>query len=400
MQSTNEIYHHTRSSLMTIVSANVADHTLESVLQESGLNQETVSADHMMELIRGPIYREFQTIVPKEGLKRQLTKLLGELQKVNEEPVFGLVGISQVPKSAEKAKQQRNAQANAKEKESAPKRARVPGLTKIKANAIGVPRAYFRDPRDDPFNIQMPLFGTDPHVVLDNGTRAILRYWISEVGFLDPDELKKAGFRRYSFMVEEESHPNPTIVRLLQMLREEEEAEQESLMLERLAQDAKEAAERDIAEKAEAEAKQAEQSLQITQEDIEVLMGDFAELEDVRYLAMLKHDGEVLKTKGRALEIESLKPVLLESVKGLSAESFETKYPEELEQFSNCKSILLQHQSGLLFVLNFSEMIVVVYGNTDLNIGLIYSYASRVGKQKMDSENAASLSDEDFKDVA
>ena len=398
METTNDIYQHTRSSLMTIVSANVADHTLESVMTASGLTQDTVSADHMMKLIRGPIYREFQTIVPKEGLKKQLSKLLIELQNVEQEPAFGLAGISKVPKSAESLKQQQSSSESQITTKRANKQvskkavqARIPGITKIRPNAIGVPRAYFRDPRDDAFNIQMPLFGTDPHVVLDNGTRAVVRYWISQVTFLDAEELERAGLSRFSFVLEEESHSNPTIVRLLEMLREEEEAEQESLMLERLAEEAKAAAERDIAEQEAAKANAAPVVIEITQKDIEDLVDDYVELDNVRYIAILGHDGEVVKTKGRGLEINKFKTPLLESMGRLSLESFQTNHPTKQGQFSSCKSIFMQYQSGVLFVLSYDDVYVVLYGSEELNTGLLYSYAARIGMLRDDEDDVETL---------
>lgn len=399
METANDIYHHTRSSLMSIVSANVADTTLESVMDASGLTQETVNADHMMKLIRGPIYREFQTIVPKEGLKRQLTKLIGELQQVDGSQSSGDDVVSTYnghnSGGARSARASKKAQSGEK---TAPIRARIPGITTISRNAIGVPRAYFRDPRDDAFNIQMPLYGTDPHVVLDNGTRAVVRYWISDVALLDLSEIKKAGFRRYSFMVEEESHPNPTIVRLLKMLLEEEEAEQEALMLERLAVEAKVAAERDIAAKANPVV--AQKAIQITHKDIEMLVKQYAELEEVRSIAMMRRDGEIVASKGRGLDINQVKEPMLESLNRLSLESFELqvarKSHKDEQLFSKCKSILIQHQSGVLYLLDYVDTIVMIYGTNDLNIGLMYSYAAAIGNE----EDAIETSDEDLKEMA
>ena len=418
MGTPNDIYHHTRSSLISIVSANVADNTLESVLHASGLNQETVNADHMMQLIRGPIYREFQTIVPKEGLKRQLTKLIGELQKVEEEPLDS-IGFTSLPAmsvtqpTTQQTNQEVHQQANGKaagddskkaKSKKAPIRGRKPGLTVIDPNAIGVPRAYFRDPRDDAFSIQQPLFGTDPHVVIDNGTRAILRYWVSEVALLDLEEIKKAGFGRYSFLVEEESFPNPTIVKLLEMLREEEEAEQEALMLERLAVEAKAAAERDTKDVSKTSKASASQAIQLTPEDIQTLVGQYAQLEEVRFIASLRRDGEVLNSKGRGLDIDQVKGPVLESLARLSLPHFEAQYPEQTQLFSRCKSILVQHQSGLLYLLEYVDTIVLIYGTNDLNLGLMYSYAASAGIVEEDSELSTELTsgptDEDFKEMA
>lgn len=398
MQRPNDIYHHTRSSLMDIVSANVADHTLESVMNASGLTQETVNANHMIELIRGPIYREFQAIVPKEGLKRQLTKLLGELKSVE-----GFSANSS--QSASQSQSQSQGQSNGRletgqsSKKPVSFRARIPGLTTINPNAIGVPRAYFRDPRDDGFNIQMPLYGTDPHVVLDNGTRAIVRYWISNVALLDPEEIKKAGFRRYSFLVEEESHPNPTIVKLLEMLREEEEAEQEALMLERLAIEAKAAAERDIANAASTTpSEEPKHAIQVKPEDIRTLVSQYSELEEVRLIATLARNGEILDTKGRGLDSELVKQSVLASIERLSLPHFEKQ--NKAEAFSRCKSVLIQHQSGSLYLLDYVDTILLIYGTSDLNVGLMYSYASRIASLEKESGSATDLTDEDFKEMA
>jgi len=345
----------------------------------------------MMELIRGPIYREFQTIVPKDGLRRQLTKLIGELEDANSQPITGLAGVANTSQTTKKAGQASNSKSRAKSKASK-LRKRVPGLTTISQNAIGIPRAYFRDPRNDAFDLQMPLYGTDPHVVLDNGTRAILRYWISEVAFVSPDELKKAGYRRYSFMIEEEAHPNPTIVKLLEMLREEEEAEQESLMLEKLAAEAKLAAEQSIAAQMVAKPSKV---IAITQKDIEDLAEQYAELEDVSFVAMLGSDGQVLNSKGRGLDIEKLRTPLFKALGRLSPEHYTAQYPDQIENFSRCDSILLQHDSGMLYILDYVDTILLIYSRSDTNVGLMYNYANNI-KQNNSNEQ----SDDVFKQLS
>lgn len=411
MAIANNIYDHTRSSLLTIVSANVADHTLESVMSASGLTQDTIDAGHMMELIRGPIYREFQTIVPKDGLRRQLTKLIGELEDANSQPITGLTGVantrgntntgvpntSQTPRKAEQSANSKSRTQSRSKSKASKLRKRVPGLTTISPNAIGIPRAYFRDPRNDAFDLQMPLYGTDPHVVLDNGTRSILRYWISEVAFVSPDELKKAGYRRYSFMIEEEAYPNPTIVKLLEMLREEEEAEQESLMLEKLAAEAKLAAEQSLAAQMVAKPSKA---IAITQKDIEDLAEQYAELEDVSFVAILGSDGQVLNSKGRGLDIEKLKTPLFKALGRLSPEHYTAQYPNQIENFSRCDSILLQHDSGMLYILDYVDTILLIYSRSDSNIGLMYNYANSI-KQNNSNEQSddvfKQLSDATFK---
>ncbi len=403
----NEVYHHTRSSLMTIVSANVADSTLESVISASGLTQDTVDANHMMELVRGPIYREFQTIVPKDGLRRQLSKLLSELQHVDGQD-FGDTPSDKI-------------------KQKTSRKQRIPGLTTINKTAIGIPRAYFRDPREDNFNLQMPLHDTDPHVVLDNGTRAVVRYWISEVGFVDLDELQKAGFRRYSFMLEEESHDNPTIVKLLEILRAEEEAEQESRRLEQLASEAKAAAERDIAEQEARQDRQKElaqqaasgasnataratvhetvhekvNKIRVAPADIESLAQQYSEIEDVRFIATLSSDGTVISAKGKGLDIEKIKEPVFKSLSRMRIDHYKTQHPQQVEHFSRCKSILIEHESGVLYVIDYIDVIVLVYGNSDVNIGLMYTYAANVQEAAVSSgitDLSSGFSDEDFKD--
>ena len=39
----------------------------------------------------------------------------------------------------------------------------------------------------------------------------------------------------------------------------------------------------------------------------------------------------------------------------------------------------MQYKSGLLYLLNYEDISVLIYGANDLNIGLVYSYAANAG---------------------
>ncbi|MDZ7704584.1 MAG: hypothetical protein U5L04_08915 [Trueperaceae bacterium] len=76
----NRVYTHAHEGLATMVSARAATRVLQDTLRDRGTTPDTVSAEQMHDLLLGPVLKEFEQILPREGLKRNLGSLAKELE--------------------------------------------------------------------------------------------------------------------------------------------------------------------------------------------------------------------------------------------------------------------------------------------------------------------------------
>lgn len=75
----NEVYAHTRDGLAALVSARAASQMLNAALAHKGLSPDSVDAESMSKLLKGPVFHGLQQILPREGLKQRLHALIGSL---------------------------------------------------------------------------------------------------------------------------------------------------------------------------------------------------------------------------------------------------------------------------------------------------------------------------------
>ncbi len=77
----NNTYKHVQNELANMVSARAARRALRNALKDKGLTPDNVDVGNMIKVLKGPIFREFQLILPREGLKRNLSQLISQLEK-------------------------------------------------------------------------------------------------------------------------------------------------------------------------------------------------------------------------------------------------------------------------------------------------------------------------------
>ena len=75
----NDVYTQTYDGLATLVSARAAQRVLDRALEAAGQSADTVSGRHMKKLLLGPVCRELETTLPRNGLRRTLKKLAADL---------------------------------------------------------------------------------------------------------------------------------------------------------------------------------------------------------------------------------------------------------------------------------------------------------------------------------
>ncbi len=84
----NEVYTQALGAMQRLVSARAASRALDSALKARGETPDTVDAEVMSRVLLGPILSEFETILPREGLKRQLRSLAANLRKNFPKPLL------------------------------------------------------------------------------------------------------------------------------------------------------------------------------------------------------------------------------------------------------------------------------------------------------------------------
>ncbi len=76
----NNTYKHVQSKLSTMVSTRAVKRILKSSLKDKGLTPDNVDVASMIKILKGPVFKEFQLILPRDGLKKNLSQLMSELK--------------------------------------------------------------------------------------------------------------------------------------------------------------------------------------------------------------------------------------------------------------------------------------------------------------------------------
>lgn len=78
----NEIYLLTHDGLSSMVSSRAATRVLDGALRSVGASAETVTTEQMAAMLLGPVLGELQTILPRDGLRRNLDGLVARLHRL------------------------------------------------------------------------------------------------------------------------------------------------------------------------------------------------------------------------------------------------------------------------------------------------------------------------------
>lgn len=76
----NEVFLRTHDGLAGMVSARAATKVLEDALRSTGTTAEAVTLQQMTAMLQGPVLRDLERILPREGLKRNLSSLIAVLE--------------------------------------------------------------------------------------------------------------------------------------------------------------------------------------------------------------------------------------------------------------------------------------------------------------------------------
>ena len=78
----NDVYTQTQDGLATLVSARAAQRVLDRALHKAGHTADSVSGGLMKRLLLGPVCRELEVTLPRDGLRRTLKKLAADLTRL------------------------------------------------------------------------------------------------------------------------------------------------------------------------------------------------------------------------------------------------------------------------------------------------------------------------------
>jgi len=78
----NAVYQRARAGLAGIVSGRAAQRVLDSAMGRRSRTPDAVSADEMVDLLTGPVYRDLATVLPREGLRLELKRLVRALRSL------------------------------------------------------------------------------------------------------------------------------------------------------------------------------------------------------------------------------------------------------------------------------------------------------------------------------
>lgn len=77
----NEVYALTHDGLASMISARAASRLLDGALTRKGHSADSIKPEEMKDVLLGPVLRELEGILPREGVKRNLKIILQELRQ-------------------------------------------------------------------------------------------------------------------------------------------------------------------------------------------------------------------------------------------------------------------------------------------------------------------------------
>lgn len=326
----NEIYEHTYKRLAELVSARAASRALRNALESKAESAENINTKAMIRLIKGPIFREFQLILPRDGLKRNLNDLIGELRNLSKENIESDDAIPSTLSGAVTAPL------------ISVTRATVGGVDKTKITLVDEDIVLDEvDPELDAGLDDLLMADYDDTstmedmLLIDDDT-------ISDSQTYDTNDSDAADL----FLIEDESRAvrppdSSTALTIPPANTRRVQAGSGTGRLEQRTQANK------VYEP-------------LDENTLETMVLKFAQIEQVTQIAAMRQRGQVVVSRGDGINLEQLSRLGLMAIR-------------LLERSGQLRSYYLSHSSGQIFLLPLGQDIVVVAGTPELNVGEIFS---------------------------
>ena len=304
----NEVYIQALTGVQSLVSARAASRALDNALETKGETPETVDAEVMSRILLGPVLSEFEMILPPEGLKRQLRSLAAGLRKSFPKPE---------PSEPD---------------ELASDFADTPSKALENAHEESADKV-------DEVRVNTPERETDPGFVYQTNA-------LNEV----PASLDLISQSTSSAV------PEPTPETASSNLPSDLfEIPQE--MLEHVS----------VAEVAPKPAPPA--SAPLSRETLEAAVLRLAQLEQVKFVAALRSDGEIASQRGSGIDVNALAQLGLVGLK-------------LLRRSGPLRTFYLAHTQGQLFLLPFGNDTLTLVGTPELNVGAVFSTLNALKEER------------------
>ena len=100
----NDVYTIVHGGLSSLVSTRAATQVLSKALRTKGHTADTISREQMREVLLGPVFKELEGILPRDGVERNLKQILGELRsRTRPEPDLAVAEVATAKAAAEAA---------------------------------------------------------------------------------------------------------------------------------------------------------------------------------------------------------------------------------------------------------------------------------------------------------
>lgn len=337
----NDVYTQALGGVQTLVSAKAATRALNSALKARGETPDTVDAEAMSRILLGPVLSEFETILPPQGLKKQLRNLAASLRK-------NFPKVTHAPQE-EMTEEEVSAE-----------------------EVISADNTHEDDEEDREFGDQqsgdqeapVPEPQTDPGFIYQTNA-------LSEV----PESLdlifsvSSTGEHRTPQAPGEVRKPEPVQnvpSAVLEVPTEPFDLPTEFLHLAEA--DAQPATPESVTPTATPKPVVPARA-PLSQEQLEAAVLRFAQLEHVKFVAALRADGDVAAKRGSGMDVGALAQLGLIGLK-------------LLRRSGPLRTYYLAHTQGQLFLLPFGEDTLALVGAPELNVGAVFNTLTRLKEER------------------
>ncbi len=81
LKMANQVYEVTHDGLSAVISAKAATHVLRKAIEAQGHDSKSITGSEMRDVLMGPVYQELTSIMPKDGVERTLKQIIKTLKK-------------------------------------------------------------------------------------------------------------------------------------------------------------------------------------------------------------------------------------------------------------------------------------------------------------------------------
>ena len=348
----NEVYTQALGGVQTLVSAKAATRALNSALKAKGETPDTVDAEAMSRILLGPILSEFETILPPQGLKKQLRNLAASLRKnfpkvthaPQEEMTEEEVSAEEVVVSADNTHEDYEEDREFGDQQFGDQEAPVP------------------EPQTDPGFIYQTNALSEVPESLD------LIFSVSSTGEhrtpQAPGEVRKPESVQNvpSAVLEVPTEPFDLPTEFLHLAEADAQPATPEFATPEFATPGFTTPTATPEPIAPARAP-------LSQEQLEAAVLRFAQLEHVKFVAALRADGDVAAKRGSGMDVDALAQLGLIGLK-------------LLRRSGPLRTYYLAHTQGQLFLLPFGEDTLTLVGAPELNVGAVFNTLTSLKEER------------------